>query len=111
MGRLGRAISSYKGFEPQGFDIVCAYDASREMIGSVVDGLEVRDVRQMESDLRADPVDIGIVAVPGAEAQEVIRHPRARARALDLELRTDHGAGAAGHRAAADSTRCSRCRA
>ena len=83
MGRLGRAISSYRGFEPQGFDIVCAYDASRKMIGSVVDGLEVRDVRQMESDLRADPVDIGIVAVPGAEAQEVIDTlARARVRSI-----------------------------
>ena len=72
VGRLGRAIASYNGFEPEGFDIVVAYDSDRTEIGTEVDGIVVRDVRAAEADLRANPVDIGIVAVPGAAAQDVI---------------------------------------
>ena len=72
VGRLGRAIASYNGFEPEGFDIVSAYDSSPTEIGTEVDGIVVRDVRAAEADLRANPVDIGIVAVPGTAAQDVI---------------------------------------
>src|SRR5437764_14986187 len=34
IGRLGRAISSYPGFQGQGFDIVALYDANPSLIGS-----------------------------------------------------------------------------
>lgn len=71
-GRLGRAIASYDGFGPEGFDIVGAYDSDPEQIGADLDGLAVRDVHSIESDLRATPVDIGIVAVPSAVAQDAI---------------------------------------
>ena len=70
-GHLGRAIASYRGFEPQGFDIVGVYDVTPEP-GAEAIGLPVRDVAQLEQDLAADPVEIGIVAVPAREAQAVI---------------------------------------
>ena len=72
VGRLGRAIASYNGFEPEGFDIVAAYDSNPAEIGTEVSGVTVRDVRTAEAELRASPVDIGIVAVPEAVAQDVI---------------------------------------
>ena len=72
VGRLGRAIASYRGFEPQGFDIVGAYDINPEAIGAGLDGLEVRNVDDLERDLACASVDIGIVAVPASEAQPVI---------------------------------------
>ena len=56
-GHLGRAIASYRGFEPQGFDIVAAYDIYPDESGEL---------------LAADPVDIGIVAVPAGQAQAVV---------------------------------------
>ena len=71
VGRLGRAIASYRGFEPQGFDIIATYDVNPEALTGA-DGVEVRDVEQLERDLAADPVDVGIVAVPANEAQAVI---------------------------------------
>ena len=71
-GRLGRAIVSYQGFEPEGFELVGAYDASPQAIGTELNGLTVRDVRGLECELRARPADIGIVAVPAGTAQEVI---------------------------------------
>lgn len=70
-GRLGRAVASYRGFEPQGFDIIATYDVNPDA-QSPINDLEVRDVSRLEDDLRAHPVYIGIVAVPGNEAQAVI---------------------------------------
>lgn len=72
MGRLGRAIASYRGFEPEGFDIVAVYDADPSIIGSADGAMAVRDVQRMAADLAGDPPDIGIVAVPAEQAQEVI---------------------------------------
>ncbi len=72
IGRLGRAIASYPGFEGQGFDIITLYDASPDLIGTSIEGKPVRDVSDLESDLRRDPIDIGIVAVPGEVAQPVV---------------------------------------
>ena len=72
VGRLGRAIASYQGFGPDGFDLVGVYDASPEEIGGEVGGIVVRDVRELERLLGEEPADIGIVAVPAAAAQEVI---------------------------------------
>ena len=72
IGRLGRAISSYPGFEGQGFDIVARYDANPAVIGTSIDGQEIRDAKLLESDLNTRPVDIGIVAVPAEFAQEVV---------------------------------------
>lgn len=72
VGRLGRAIASYPGFEGQGFDIIALYDADPSLVGSEIEGRKVRDVSELEGDLRVDPVDIGIVAVPGDVAQDVV---------------------------------------
>lgn len=72
VGQLGRAIASYNGFSPQGFDLVAAFDSSPEQVGTDVDGVVVEDVRSVGARLRKDPVDIGIVAVPSEAAQEVI---------------------------------------
>lgn len=72
VGRLGRAIASYRGFEPQGFDIIATYDVNPEAQSSGIDDLEVRDVTRLEEDLAGQQVDIGIVAVPAQEAQSVI---------------------------------------
>ncbi|MEX1255051.1 MAG: redox-sensing transcriptional repressor Rex [Dehalococcoidia bacterium] len=72
VGRLGRAIVGYAGFAPQGYRIVAVFDSDPAIVGSDVDGLIVKPVDALESALRDQQVDIGIVAVPGANAQEVI---------------------------------------
>src|SRR4030066_1273497 len=69
---LGRAILTYGGFAPEGFHIVEAFDAKPEIVGQRVGQVVVRDVKDIPNVLRRSPVDIGIVAVPIATAQEVI---------------------------------------
>lgn len=72
VGRLGQAIAEYGGFGPQGFVIVAAFDANPDIIGRRVGGVAVRHSDQLDSFLRANRVDIGIVAVPAAQAQHVV---------------------------------------
>ena len=72
IGRLGRAIASYRGFDPQGFDIVAVYDADPAVVGTLVEGHAVRDVSELKRDLAGTSADIGIVAVPAEHSQQVI---------------------------------------
>ena len=72
VGQLGKAILGYDGFTPQGFRIVAAFDVDNETVGHTVNGLEVRSVTELPEALRDKGVQIGIVAVPAAKAQDVI---------------------------------------
>lgn len=72
IGRLGRAILGYEGFAPQGFKIVEAFDSDPRVVGKQMNGLVIRDTKDLEKVLKENPVDVGIVAVPAEAAQEVI---------------------------------------
>src|SRR5579883_2206557 len=72
VGRLGRAILSYGGFEPQGFRIVEAFDSDAKTVGRRVGPLVIKDVSVLAETLHERPVDIAIVAVPAGAAQAVI---------------------------------------
>ena len=72
VGRLGRAIMDYRGFVPRGFKIVAAFDKERTVIGKSVSGIVIQDMAELETAVRDKKVDIAVVAVPSAEAQEVI---------------------------------------
>jgi len=72
VGRLGRAIMDYKGFIPEGFKVVAAFDKDRNLIGKKVSGVVIEDIADLEKSVREKSVDIAIVAVPGADAQGVI---------------------------------------
>jgi redox-sensing transcriptional repressor len=72
VGRLGRAILDYKGFAPEGFKIVAAFENDPEMIGKKVSGVLIEDIANLETSLQEKQVDIAIVAVPSSDAQMVI---------------------------------------
>ena len=72
VGRLGQAIAEYGGFGPQGFEIVAAFDASPDVVGRQVGGVNIHHIDELETYLRSARVDIGIVAVPAAVAQSVV---------------------------------------
>jgi redox-sensing transcriptional repressor len=71
-GRMGGALVQYQGFKQRGFDITAIYDQDARKIGSRWNGLVVRDVKHLESDLKKDPSDIAIVATPAESAQHVV---------------------------------------
>lgn len=72
VGRLGQAIAEYGGFEPQGFEIVAVFDSSPTVVGSTIGHTTVMSSDDLETFLRANPVDIGVVAVPDNAAQSVV---------------------------------------
>lgn len=74
VGRLGQAIAEYGGFEPQGFEIVAVFDSNPAVVGSRIGHTTVMSADDLEPFLRANPVDIGVVAVPGSAAQAVVDH-------------------------------------
>ena len=71
-GRMGGALVQYQGFKQRGFHITAIYDQDARKIGSRWNGLVVRDVRHLETDLKKDPSDIAIVATPAESAQHVV---------------------------------------
>jgi redox-sensing transcriptional repressor len=70
-GKIGTALVQYRGFGDRGFDLVGLYDADPKKIGRPLDGQAVRDVAQLDRDLRASPVDIAAVVTPAEAAQSV----------------------------------------
>jgi redox-sensing transcriptional repressor len=70
-GKIGSALVQYGGFGDRGFDLVSIYDNDPAKIGRTWDGLPVRDIAQLEKDLRLEPADIGAVVTPAEAAQGV----------------------------------------
>ena len=82
-GRIGAALANYPGFEARGFTIAAIYDSDPNKVGISLDGTAVRNIRDLEADLAASPVDIAVIGTPAAAAQEVAgRLGRAGGRAL-----------------------------
>lgn len=70
-GKMGGALLQYQGFRQHGFDFGAIYDIDPKKIGGRWDGLVVRDIRQLEADLKREPTDIAIVVTPAEAAQDV----------------------------------------
>ena len=57
-GNLGRALLNNFNFSASGFELLCAFDASPELIGRSFGGYEVRDAKELEryiDELRRPP--------------------------------------------------------
>ena len=71
VGHLGQAIMAYGGFEPEGFQVVAAFDNNPQKIGQRIAGTLVQNIEELPGVLGRQEVDIGIVAVPAAAGQKV----------------------------------------
>lgn len=71
-GKIGGALAQYRGFRQRGFNILAAYDRNPDKIGRRLDGIPVRDIAQLESDIQREHPDIVVLTVPGEEAQGVV---------------------------------------
>ncbi len=71
-GKIGAALAQYRGFRQRGFMITAAYDANPEKVGRSLEGLEIRDMTRLESDLEQEQPEIAILAVPTEVAQQVL---------------------------------------
>ena len=69
-GNIGRAVANYPGFAKEGFNIQAIFDVSPALIGIDVQGTLVQPMDKMEAGLSSHQVDIAVLAVPSAHAQE-----------------------------------------
>lgn len=72
-GRIGRAIMAYPRFGQRGFRIVAVFDTDTALIGRTLDGHLVRDLDELESLVKSESIEIGVIAVPEAVANTVAR--------------------------------------
>lgn len=71
-GKIGAALAQYRGFRQRGFTILGAYDINPEKIGRRLEGIQIRDMAELERDIARDHPDIAVLTVPGEEAQAVV---------------------------------------
>lgn len=71
VGNLGHALANYAGFQGEGFGVAGLFDADPSRIGEQVNGLAIEPVGRLGKVVKERDIDIGVVAVPAAAAQEV----------------------------------------
>lgn len=70
-GDLGRALARYGGFAHRGFRITRIFDNDPAKIGSYVGNIKVLSVRVMKEEIERMGIQVAMVAVPAAAAQQV----------------------------------------
>ena len=71
-GKIGAALAQYRGFRQRGFTILAAYDSNPEKVGRLLEGIEVRHVSELESDIARERPEIAVIAVPSDGAQQIL---------------------------------------
>lgn len=71
VGRLGQAIARYPGFAAAGFRMAALFDTDADKVGKRVEGITIRSVEEMPRALKAEGIQIAILAVPADRAQPV----------------------------------------
>ena len=72
VGNLGQAIINYPGFAPEGIEVSAAFDSDPDLVGRDISGLSVKSMSELNKTIESENLTIGIVAVPGEQAQPVI---------------------------------------
>src|SRR3989339_204911 len=70
VGNLGTALLGYRGFKDQGFNIVAAFDSDTRKIGGKIKGVNVFSLESMAGIVKEKEIQIAILTVPGAVAQQ-----------------------------------------
>jgi len=70
-GNIGHAVAQSDSFARNGFETVAIFDNSAQCIGTVIGGLEVQDVANLERYIQEHPVDIAVLALPVSCAQQM----------------------------------------
>jgi redox-sensing transcriptional repressor len=71
VGHLGMALLMYRGLKAYGFNIVAAFDSDPDKISWELEGVPVYDVADLPRVAREKKLEIAVLTVPAAAAQEV----------------------------------------
>ncbi len=70
-GNVGTALSKFPVFKQYGYKVVGIFDNDKNKIGRDVDGVFVKDIKELESFLKATKIDIVYLTTPKDVAQEL----------------------------------------
>lgn len=70
-GHLGQALANYQNLGLQGFPIKAIFDMNPKVVGLQIRGTTVFDMDELDEVIRREKIQIAIVTVPAAHAQDV----------------------------------------
>jgi redox-sensing transcriptional repressor len=70
-GAIGHALAHYNGFTDRGFRISMIFDNDPAIVGTRINGFEVRDVSRLSELIQQHNIALAMVAVPAESAQAV----------------------------------------
>lgn len=76
VGNIGRALATYEGFTPKGFQLIGIFDTDPRKIGRKVGTLTIDSLANMAKAVEKYGVRLGIIAVPAQAALQVARAMR-----------------------------------
>ncbi len=71
VGNLGKAIASYPNFGKRNIKLTALFDVDPGKVGTVVAGVKIRNISEMPSFFKEQPVDIGTICTTPEAAQAV----------------------------------------
>jgi redox-sensing transcriptional repressor len=71
LGNLGRALANSQGFTSRGFRVCSLFDVEPSLVGSRIQGMTIHHLDDFEAVAAKDRPSIGVIATPGAAAQDV----------------------------------------
>ncbi len=70
-GNIGRALSSYKGFNSKGFKLVAVFDNDPSKVGKKLGAFTIQPFDELDKTVAAHSIKLAILAVPADAAQDV----------------------------------------
>ena len=71
VGRLGRTLLSYNGFQEYGLNIVAGFDVDEDIIGLKINGKPIMPIQRLKQMVERLNINIGIITVSSESAQNV----------------------------------------
>jgi redox-sensing transcriptional repressor len=70
-GNIGRALSTYRGFNAKGFRVVAVFDNDQSKIGRKLGPFTIHSLADLPATIEREGVKLAILAVPADAAQDV----------------------------------------
>ncbi len=70
-GNLGQALANYMNFEKRGFIIKALFDIKEDIEGATVRGIPIYNLRNLETFIKENNIDIAVLTLPKEGATEV----------------------------------------
>ena len=72
-GNLGQALANYADFEKRGFILKGIFDVNPTLTGISIRGVPVRMMDELESFIKENDIEIGVLTIPKAKAVDVAK--------------------------------------